>query len=306
MFRDATIDDSGAAARLIALVNPEGVISPAGFRHAWESTQPSARRASWCVEADGECVAWATATLMVETSEPGVGWIGVTVHPQHRGRGLGTALLDRAEQHAREIGVRRVLSWSRSDDASATFVRSHGFEQTASDEILVVDPRDIAPPTPPDDVELRPFAAFADDPSPIFHVDVTAMLDEPGEVRHDVLAYDSWLDRYWRHPLLDHEASTVALVGGKAVVATMLMIDRESGRGQNSGTGTLPGHRGRGLATLAKRASLSRAAELGCTVIYTGNDATNAPMLAINRKLGYQPCSTELAWGKTLVPTSGA
>ena len=136
MFRDATIDDSGAAARLIALVNPEGVISPAGFRHAWESTQPSARRASWCVEADGECVAWATATLMVETSEPGVGWIGVTVHPQHRGRGLGTALLDRAEQHAREIGVRRVLSWSRSDDASATFVRSHGFEQTASDEIL--------------------------------------------------------------------------------------------------------------------------------------------------------------------------
>ena len=62
--------------------------------------------------------------------------------------------------------------------------------------------------------------------------------------------------------------------------------------------------RGRGFALLAKRASLVRAAELGCTTVYTRNDATNAPLLAINRRLGYRLSSLEYAWGKTLVPTS--
>ena len=37
--------------------------------------------------------------------------------------------------------------------------------------------------------------------------------------------------------------------------------------------------------------------------VYTGNDVTNAPMQAINRKLGYEPCSTILSWAKTLVTT---
>jgi len=30
---------------------------------------------------------------------------------------------------------------------------------------------------------------------------------------------------------------------------------------------------------------------------------TNAPMQAINRKLGYVPCSTMLSWAKNLVTT---
>jgi RimJ/RimL family protein N-acetyltransferase len=47
-----------------------------------------------------------------------------------------------------------------------------------------------------------------------------------------------------------------------------------------------------------------RAAELGCTTVYTRNDATNEPMLAINRRLGYRLNSLEYTWGKTLVPTS--
>ena len=43
-----------------------------------------------------------------------------------------------------------------------------------------------------------------------------------------------------------------------------------------------------------------RAAQLGCTTVYTGNDATNAPMLAINRRLGYQFWAVALSWGKNL------
>jgi GNAT superfamily N-acetyltransferase len=54
-------------------------------------------------------------------------------------------------------------------------------------------------------------------------------------------------------------------------------------------TGTLPEYRGRGLALAVKLASLRWAAARGVTRVFTSNDETNAPMLAVNRRLGYRP-----------------
>jgi GNAT superfamily N-acetyltransferase len=306
VIRPADLDaDAPAAVRLLAAVRPEWVFSAESLRHRLASSPPEARLAAWCVEEGDELIGWAIASLMVETSEAGVGWIGVNVHPKRRRAGLGSALLSAAERHAHEIGVARLLSFARGDDGSASFARSHGYEQTASNEILVVDPRAVEPPVVPAGVGLRPFSAFADDPSPIFHVDTTSMLDEPGDARFDSITYDYWRERFLGNPLLDHEASTVALVEGTVAAYTMLLIDRTTGRGQNNGTGTLPEFRGRGLATLAKRACLARAAELGCTAVYTGNNEANAPMLAINRKLGYVPCTRELSLVKRVEADTG-
>jgi len=53
--------------------------------------------------------------------------------------------------------------------------------------------------------------------------------------------------------------------------------------------------RGRGLAKLAKNDSLHRARAAGFTDAFTGNDAGNEPMLAINRWFGYEICATEVA-----------
>ena len=54
--------------------------------------------------------------------------------------------------------------------------------------------------------------------------------------------------------------------------------------------------RGRGLGLLMKRHSLALAAAAGITRVITQNDETNAPMLAINAKLGYQPLSSGHSW----------
>ncbi len=214
MLREATIDDSAAAVQLLAIVNPEWVFSVEGFRHSWASSPLEARRAAWCIEEGDEVIGWGTTSLMVETSEPGVGGIGINVHPERRRAGLGSALIAAAERHATEIGVTRLLSFSRGDEASASFAHSKGYEQTASDEILVVDPRDVEPPVPPEGVELKPYAAFVDDPRPIYHVDAASALDLPGEARFDAIPYEYWLERFWRHPSLDREASMVALATG--------------------------------------------------------------------------------------------
>jgi len=300
VIREASIDDAPAAAALVRLVTPEWVTSSAGVRHFITTTPPAARRRWWCAEEHDGIVGWISAGLVVDTSEPGVAWVSLAVHPDHRRRGIGAALATLAEEHLAAIGSRRMLGWSRGDEGSAAFARSRGFTQTGSHDILSVDPREVAPPDPPDGVELLPFTAFEHDPAPIHHVDSVSVLDEPGEVTFDQLPFDRWLEDYWSHPLLDHEASCVAVVDGVPAAATFLQTDREEGNGSNNGTGTLPEFRNRGLATLAKRASLTWAAELGVTRVYTGNDVTNAPMLAINRRLGYAPRSTMKSWARDL------
>jgi RimJ/RimL family protein N-acetyltransferase len=303
VIREASIDDAADAAALLRLVTPEFVTSPDAVRHFMTTSPPAARRRWWCAEEEGAIVGWIGVGLLTDTSEPGVVWTGLSVHPDHRGRGIGTALADRAADHATTIEGRRLLTWSRSDEVTVAFARSRGLTQTGTHDILSIDPRAIAPPEPPAGVELLPFAAFEDNPSPIHHVDTVAALDEPGEVTFDAVPLERWIENCWSHPLLDHEASFVARVDGVPATATFIQTDREGGSGLNNGTGTLPEFRGRGLATLAKRASLSRAAELGITRVYTGNDVTNAPMLAINRRLGYAPCTTMFFWAKDLVTT---
>ena len=300
VVREAGIDDAHGAAALFQLVYPEFVTTPAGTRHFMSTSPPAAQRHWWCAESEGEIIGWATAALVVDTSEEGVVWISLVVHPEHRGQGIGTTLAELAEQHATVIRARRILARSRADDASAAFVRSRGLIQTSSADLLVVDPRTVAAPDPPAGVALLPFAAFESDPSPVHHVDAVAVLDEPGDVTFDEMPFDRWLENFWRHPLLDHDASFVAAVDGVPAALTCIETDRELGRGSNNGTGTLPEYRRRGLATLAKRASLSRAATLGITAVYTGNDVTNDPMQAINKKLGYTPSSTLLSWAREL------
>ncbi len=57
----------------------------------------------------------------------------------------------------------------------------------------------------------------------------------------------------------------------------------------NMMTGVLRPYRGRKIALALKLLTIRYAQQLGALIITTNNDAQNAPMLAINRKLGYVP-----------------
>jgi RimJ/RimL family protein N-acetyltransferase len=57
----------------------------------------------------------------------------------------------------------------------------------------------------------------------------------------------------------------------------------------NAFTGVLREYRGRGLAQALKIQTILLAIKEGMRFIRTHNDSNNAPMLAINRKLGYKP-----------------
>ena len=57
----------------------------------------------------------------------------------------------------------------------------------------------------------------------------------------------------------------------------------------NNITGVLRDYRGRKIAQALKLLTIRYAQAYGAATIRTSNDSENAPMLAINRKLGYKP-----------------
>jgi RimJ/RimL family protein N-acetyltransferase len=78
-------------------------------------------------------------------------------------------------------------------------------------------------------------------------------------------------------------------LGRKPVTYAALSVDPGTRRDRNEGTATAAAHHGLGLATLAKLAQLRWAAANGIDQVVTDNDERNAPILAINRRLGYEP-----------------
>src|SRR2546425_795730 len=64
------------------------------------------------------------------------------------------------------------------------------------------------------------------------------------------------------------------------------------------GTAVIPGHRGRGLGKWLKAAMLERALRewTRARVVRTGNADANAPMLAINTRLGFAPAWATIIW----------
>jgi RimJ/RimL family protein N-acetyltransferase len=125
------------------------------------------------------------------------------------------------------------------------------------------------------------------------------MQSMPSLEPHEPTPFDEWAAFVLGRPLYQPEGSFVALADGEPAAISFLTADLESGRGTNMYTGTLPEFRGRGLALAAKLGVLHWAAENGVTQVGTVNDETNAPMLAINGRLGYVPAGRRVEFSRS-------
>jgi GNAT superfamily N-acetyltransferase len=294
MVREGGSEDFGSATDLLNRVWPHRVGSERGLRHAAASAPAKAHRRYWAAHDAGKLVGWATAGIEYQSSER-PGFLQASVAPESRNAGLGTGLLERCEAHLAGLGVATVLSFTTPEEASRIFATAHEFRHTNTNRISGVDPRAIEPPSVPPGVDLRPLAEL--DPRKVYEVDAEAMSDVPGEISMDDVSFEQWLEDYWHHPDTDLDASVAAVIDGRPVAFSHLRI-APGGRAITDMTGTLREYRGRGLALLVKRASLVNAAGRGVQLVSTENDETNAPMLRVNEKLGYQPVGSTLSWSR--------
>jgi GNAT superfamily N-acetyltransferase len=298
MIRPGTPDDAPAVAALLTAAYPNFWVTARGVA-TWMSTTPErAGRRWWAVEDTGALVGWASAGLNPETTEERAAGATTIVRPGHRHRGLGASLWNEVEGHLRALDARHVTSMGSDEEDSRRFMAARGFEVTFVQRTSGVDPRTLplAPPAP-DGVDLRPFAAI-EDPRMVFELDVEAVRDVPLDQPWDDIRFEEWLERTWHYPHTDQDASLVAFVDGQPAGFTTLLIDPETLLAASAMTGVSRQFRGRGLSELLKRHALACAAAKGVTMALTDNDESNAPMLAVNDKLGYRPVATRLIFSR--------
>ncbi|MGW2229338.1 N-acetyltransferase family protein [Streptomyces formicae] len=272
------------------LATPESVAFDRAHAH------PDSGYRQLIAEVDDEIIGTAQVGLAYDSPTPGQGYANVYVHPDRRGAGAGTLLLRTAEEYLAGEGTTTVYSWVMDDPANLAFADRHGYRASRSAHFLRLDlAHGTLPPRqePPAGVELVSGSVFADDARPLFDLDAETVADEPGDIAAEFTDYAHWLAETWHHPLVSRELTTVALVEGRPAAFSLARTDGV-GRYASGMTGTARAHRGKGLAKLAKNDSLHRAREAGCTEAFTGNDAGNEPMLAINEWFGYEICGTEV------------
>ncbi|MFJ3965978.1 GNAT family N-acetyltransferase [Streptomyces sp. NPDC090036] len=253
--------------------------------------------------ADGHVIGAAQVGIVYDSPEPGRSYVNAYVDPAHRGLGAGGLMLRTAEQHLAAQGATDVYAWVLDEPAHRAFAERHGYRPSRSAHFLRLGLAQATLPALPQDlpagVEVRTGSAFAADPRPLFEADAETTSDEPGDVPVEFDDYEDWLAHTWNDPSLDKELTTVVLVDGAVAAFTAARTDGGT-RYATGMTGTRRAFRGRGLAKLAKTVSLHRACAAGYTAAFTGNDAGNAPMLAVNEWFGYEICATETRFTKKL------
>jgi GNAT superfamily N-acetyltransferase len=278
--------DGERAAELLVQLFPASVQTADSLRRRQVSEPPRARRKSWVALDGDELVGFATANFAWFGGEAGKGRIWVGVYPPHRRRGVGTELWDTAAAHL--TGAKRLTVEVDDDLAGLRFVEQRGFTQYDSEVISRLDPGEGKLETKPHEgFRVLPLGELRGRERDLFEF-YGAAGPPPGDPENRV-TLEEWRNFTLGNPLLDDEGSVVVLdAEDRAVSLSWLLVDHARRRAENDWTATLPQLRGRGLARLAKVATIRWAAEHGLTEIVTGNDPDKLPMRELNRRLGYQ------------------
>ncbi|GAA5141566.1 hypothetical protein GCM10023340_03490 [Nocardioides marinquilinus] len=288
--REATPADADALAAVMKAATPYLVTSPEAVRHDLATSRRTSLRL--VAEDDG-----AVAGLARVRGHGGRTMVMLLVHPDHRRRGLGRALLDAVVARLDPPVLGGIVNGDAGSRAAAaawdcTIEREH--------TIAAVDPRRVAVEPGGPTVPLGEV-----DPAAVWAATVATADDDPSGLSraHDLR---TWLDDDWREPTHRPDLGR-AVLGPDGEVAALAVVRAHGQRAWNAFTGTRPGLRGRGLALRVKAASLHAMAAAGVTTCGTGNDDANAAMLAVNARLGYRPvattCSASLTLGRA---TTGA
>lgn len=212
------------------------------------------------------------------------GFVAPRVLPEHRGRGIGSDLLEALLEHHRSMGRRSVAAHADSD-AALRFAARHGFVEIDQhvEQVRDVHPDEPEPPAYPGVT----FTSVADDPglqreawavAEQGHADMK-LVTGPAHV-----TLDEWL----REDATLPGGSIIALAEGRVVGwAGLVAWNDDDSRAENGLTAVDRGWRGRGLATAMKRRQLRWAAANGIREIVTWTQRGNEAMQHVNLGLGY-------------------
>lgn len=320
-IRRLDLDDGAAVAAAVDVVNAvRRADTP--FEHPRTVEEwVLARRLGWDGEAPEPYAAWQgdrlVGLLAVHTSEwdnRHLAWLELEVDPEHRGRGLGSTLLEFGERRARELGrtsigvdgwdlphvrsfaaahdlpargvsVKRRQTLAEVDRADLDAAYAEALSAASDYELLRIEgetPEDLLP-------AVAAMAASIND-APIDDLDIEDEVYPPERVRDYERTQLARNKRLYK-VLARHRAT--GDLAGHTVVAV------EAGQpwvADQHDTTVVSAHRGHRLGLLLKADMLRWLAEAEPQVetIDTWNMESNAFMIGVNERLGYRPLGRAL------------
>ena len=233
--------------------------------------------------------------------EAGLFWAHVAVDPGSRRQGVGSLLYGKLLAWARERGGWTFRCEAREAvPASLPFAKRHGyqidrhiFESTL--DLATFDERPFLPTlhtVRSAGIRFFSLAEMGDTMEArrrLYEVERVVARDIPGGSESATRPFEIFLREVCDPAHYRPETQLVA-AAGDVWIGLAGVLDYPINRSMYNGiTGVLPAYRGRGVATSLKALAVQAARARGAAYIRTNNDSHNAPMLAVNRKLGYKP-----------------
>jgi GNAT superfamily N-acetyltransferase len=234
-----------------------------------------------------------SAVAAIQPARPTLAFVLITVLPEHRTRGAGTALYRAISDWAEQRALEAIETFVEGDDpGSLAYAQRRGFAETVREGRMVLELRDVhdVEIDPPPGIEIVTWAERPDLAHGLYEVASEAFLDIPGAEEDEMEPFEDWLAHEMQGSGDRPEATFVAL-GGEEVVgyAKFSLTAARPTVANHDMTGVKRAWRGRGIAGALKRAQIAWAKQAGYERLETANEMRNEPIRRLNASLGYRP-----------------
>ena len=243
--------------------------------------------------------------------KPGVCDFQLWVAPEQWSDALAEALYAEAVAFARSRDAKRLTSYLTLFDPGGPmvpFLTRHGFAEVDRIAPVMLDlttfERVKFTPPAPEGIRFFSYAEAGDtDENRHRLYALMAILDQdvPTNDEHsEPSPFEEWRKRFDRP---EHDSNALLLAAdedGKWIGVSQLGFQEETSIGWTFMTGVLREYRGLGIALALKLHAIDAAIARGCPLILTENHEDNAPMRAINRKLGFVPDAPGVSYSKDI------
>ena len=269
--------------------------------HEWLVSEPSdrIRRRVTAVNEQGHVVGFSDAGRD-SWMETGRFWLTVIVDAAWQQQGTGSRLFEDALQVAREQGATLLETEVRDHlPNSVRFAERHGFtidrhlyestlDVTTFDEQLFASAIEAVEAQGVHFCTLADMGDTLEAQRNLYEINRRYALDIPGR-EQTFVPFERFRQQVFAAKWYRADGQIVALDGDRWVGMSAVGYFEDANFMINMITGVEPSYRGRGIAFALKLLAIRCARRYKAAYIRTNNDSANAPILAINRKLGYQP-----------------
>ncbi len=279
----------------------------------WEDARKPADEVSLRLCAGEPATAYLSAVDLSTTPrrKPGVCRFDLWIAPEQWSETLADALYAEAAEFACSRHAKRLttyLTLYTPDDPLVPFLMQRGFTEVDRIVPVMLDlttfDRDNFPSPEPGGIHFLSYAEAGDTDEnrrKLYMLNGVLDRDVPtNEGRSERPPFEEWIKGFDR-PENDKNALLLAVdEAGDWIGISQLGFQQQTNIGWTYLTGVLREYRGRGIAYALKLRAIDAAIARGCPLVLTENHEDNAPMRAINKKLGFVPDAPGISYSKDI------